>query len=323
MKNKYFFLIIITALSFRVSAQGEQSYSEGFAFTFAFGSIHGQNGWQALDNDGNEIGGYTISEDEIAEFDQPPFLKVSQDTNFSDSDNRDYLCMSPSLISSPFNLNIGNASVSFRIDPDMNDQTSGANYEVQIKSNQDITAAVIFGNDGSIRVADMIEGVFTYVLTDATWTAGEWKQLNIYINMEQKSLRYNIMGEDIYEGNLLDGNSLEQFVILNDNKSGSVAYFDSLFVFGSSEILGADENVMSKVQIYPNPANQMISISGIENINEKNITLTTIEGKTVTSISRNNGSDKINVDISGLASGVYIIDIPFSNGSLKKRIIKQ
>jgi len=140
--------------------------------------------------------------------------------------------------------------------------------------------------------------------------------------MQQQSLKYNIMGEDIYEGNLLDGDSLEQFVILNDNKWVSVAYFDSLFIFGS-DILGVDENVISKVQVYPNPANQMISISGIENITEKNIILTTIEGKSVTAISRNDGSDKINVDISGLASGVYIIDIPFANGSLKKRIIKQ
>jgi len=324
MKHHHLLFLFIIAISYKTSAQAEQAFSEGFpSFSFSLGSIHGQNGWQSVDFSGNVIGGCTISDDDLGDFDQPPALKISKDPANAASPSLDFICLSPPLVATPFNLSTGTVSVSFRIHRDNNIFTPGANYAVQVEGIGGISASMLLLNNGTIMVADKINGAVVYVSTNATWSPDVWKQINFAINVPLGTLKYNIMGEDIYQGNLLDGHSWGQFVILHDNKAGSVAYFDSLFVFGSSPVLGANEHVLSQIRVYPNPATQMISISGVEDLAGSVITLTTVDGRIIHSTGKDLGTGSLQIDISRLAAGIYFLNIPWKDSFVTKSIIKQ
>ena len=71
------------------------------------------------------------------------------------------------------------------------------------------------------------------------------------------------------------------------------------------------------IAIYPNPAQNQISIEGLEP--NSTIDVFSINGAKVMRL--NNQSGSVNLDVSGLGSGVYIIKINAANKSVSKRIL--
>lgn len=322
MKNKYIFSALLLASSLTGLAQ--QSFGEGFDFPdFSLGSIHGQNGWQAVTSQGIPFGGCTISDDDIEMVSNPGFLKIDHDPNSPVSTGLDFFCLSPSMNTVPFEFVQGEASVSVYIHTDNDSQTPGANYAVQFDDGINITASALYMNDGTIAVADKINGILLYMPTAATWNAGEYKQLNIFVNLQAGTLRYNIMGEDIYTGNVLNGNTLEFFSVSYDNQPGSVAYFDSMFVFGHNEVLGTEQPELSHVQFYPNPATDVLTITGRDSMAEGPVTIYGIDGKVLTNMSSLQSAGNETLDVSNLAKGTYFVAIPTAKGTVKRKFIKQ
>jgi hypothetical protein len=322
MKNKYIFSALLFASSLTGVAQ--QSFGEGFDFpNFSVGNIHGQNGWQAVTSQGIPFGGCTISDDPIEMVSNPGFLKIDHDPNSPVSTGLDFFCLSPSMVTVPFEFVQGEASVSVYIGTDNDSQTPGANYAVQFDDGAHVTASVLYMNDGSIAVADKINGILLYMPTAATWNSGEYKQLNILVNLEAGTLKYNIMGEDIYTGNVLNGNTLEFFSVSYDNQPGSVAYFDSMFVFGHNEVLGTEQPELSNVKLYPVPATDVLTISGLDSLAVGSIIIYGIDGRAIsnTGVLQSEGNDTLN--ISNLAQGTYIVAIPTTKGIIKRKFIKQ
>lgn len=268
------------------------------------------------------FGGCSISDDAIQMISSPYYLKIAYNPDSPTTPGLNYFCLSPSLNTVPFQFVEGEASVSFYIQPDNDPQTTGANYAVQFDDGEQVTASVLFLTDGTIAVADKINGVLQYMPTTATCNAGEDKQLNISVNLQAGTLVYNIQGEDIYSGNTLNGIALERFSVSYDNAPGSVAYFDSMFVFGHNEVLGTDQPAVSTIQLYPNPATEKIKLSGIDGLNGP-VSLYGIDGRIlpVTAISLSDGT--VVFDISGLSQGAYFLSIPSGKGTIKKQFIKQ
>ena len=90
--------------------------------------------------------------------------------------------------------------------------------------------------------------------------------------------------------------------------------FSSLSVNGS-DVLGLEDVNSSVIHIYPNPATDLISISGVENI--KSIKVYSILGSLEKEVFNTN-----QVDISELSSGIHLIKV--DNGRVTtKKIIKQ
>lgn len=81
---------------------------------------------------------------------------------------------------------------------------------------------------------------------------------------------------------------------------------------------GLDLNTLNNaIQVYPNPAEDLITISSDKNLN--NVTILSADGKTVYS-----GSSTKNIDISGLKKGVYILNCILENNQVvTKRIVKR
>lgn len=84
-----------------------------------------------------------------------------------------------------------------------------------------------------------------------------------------------------------------------------------------SAILGTKENGMNKISIYPNPTSDVLKIDNLKP--KSSLELTDSSGKLVRIIS-NIKSDKIEINIKNLASGIYYLKV---DGQSVQKIIKK
>jgi len=86
--------------------------------------------------------------------------------------------------------------------------------------------------------------------------------------------------------------------------------------------LSVDEfAIASQYSIFPNPANNLLSIKVKKNFGKVNLTLTDINGRQVLSTTANL-LDQVDLDISALQSGLYILNIKGETISVNNKIIK-
>ena len=102
----------------------------------------------------------------------------------------------------------------------------------------------------------------------------------------------------------------------NINKSGNTVISVDVIHQGTSGIKEIPNNDIMK--FYPNPATSNITIitSG-----KANISILNIEGQVKKNITTN--TNKTNIDISSLSSGIYFIKVQSENGIVTKKFIKQ
>ncbi len=86
----------------------------------------------------------------------------------------------------------------------------------------------------------------------------------------------------------------------------------SLRVFDANE-LSAEENGGTKLEYFPNPASDVLNISGAEMLS---VTVVSIAGQEIAKTSVTGLSAKL--DVSDLASGTYLADVQFADGSSEK-----
>ena len=110
--------------------------------------------------------------------------------------------------------------------------------------------------------------------------------------------------------------SIEVFAIYeNDESSVGVCVF---FGKNTESITDIAQETYS-VNIYPNPINDRLYISAEADI--KNIVIYDIYGRRQQSIE--NGQQSLTIDLSGLNTGIYFIEIKTDEGDIVKRIIKR
>jgi len=89
------------------------------------------------------------------------------------------------------------------------------------------------------------------------------------------------------------------------------------FLFGANCFLSVNDNVLSQISLYPNPSHDLITINIPSGIELESTILYDLLGKAVLSNSNNN-----QVNLSSLPTGVYILKITTSNGSITKKVIR-
>ncbi len=88
--------------------------------------------------------------------------------------------------------------------------------------------------------------------------------------------------------------------------------------------VGIDDNILeSGVAIYPNPAKNVVNLVNKTNISLNNLVIFDINGKKVNQIDLRTMQGEKSIDISNLASGVYVIQIVGEKASTIKRLIKE
>jgi len=85
---------------------------------------------------------------------------------------------------------------------------------------------------------------------------------------------------------------------------------------------GIDNKSTTNFNIYPNPVNDYLSISNINNIEITQIKIYTIEGKLIRTFSLSDLVNENQINCIDLNKGIYLIEINSSNEMLKSRFIK-
>jgi len=83
-------------------------------------------------------------------------------------------------------------------------------------------------------------------------------------------------------------------------------------------ILGVNENNVSKVSLFPNPAKDNITINNLKG-NEV-IRMTTIEGKVIHEVV-NSDAEKITIDLNDFNNGIYLVSVTGSNTRYKEKVV--
>ncbi|WP_169628033.1 T9SS-dependent choice-of-anchor J family protein [Flavobacterium soli] len=85
--------------------------------------------------------------------------------------------------------------------------------------------------------------------------------------------------------------------------------------------LKVNNNLETSFSVSPNPATTIVNLNNDANILMNEVKVTDINGRTVKSVKLNNVSNT-QVDISDLASGVYLMNVSSDQGTITKKIIK-
>ena len=104
--------------------------------------------------------------------------------------------------------------------------------------------------------------------------------------------------------------------VLGDGSANSTFYFDDI---ENSSVLSVDKNIILNVSMYPNPTTSRLTISAPNTI--KSAAIYTILGKQVMSLEINKNSESI--DVSNLATGMYLIKYSIDNAVGTAKFIKQ
>ena len=89
-------------------------------------------------------------------------------------------------------------------------------------------------------------------------------------------------------------------------------------------VLGSDDNALDvAIAMYPNPANSQVTISNSSNILLERAAIYDVNGKLVISINLQDMQGEKVIDVSNLASGVYMVQISGEQASVVKRLIKE
>ncbi len=119
----------------------------------------------------------------------------------------------------------------------------------------------------------------------------------------------------------IDGGD-NQYVTLNEDLLGNARIYGSAvdmgaYEFGSSLSIADAEGNITEVKLYPNPASNIINIISNQ-VNIKSVGIYDVLGKQVLAT-----TNKKDINVSDLRSGMYIVKIEFENNtSASKRFIK-
>lgn len=94
--------------------------------------------------------------------------------------------------------------------------------------------------------------------------------------------------------------NFKAIVLLIDGVTNEVVNSNSV----EMATLSTEKNVIETVKLYPNPAQDFIKISNVEDVN---VMITDVTGKTVLNIK--NVSEATDINVSGLNSGVYFVNV--------------
>ena len=183
-----------------------------------------------------------------------------------------------------------------------------------------------------------IEANYDYVQFEVSTNNGvTWiPQCGLHTNAGENNNSIQPVGEPLYDGvqsdwvkeeiNLSDyfGEIVKlRFVLRSDNfVEEDGFYFDDFTVY-VDELVATDEVVKPSFKLFPNPAKNQLTVALSQTINQADLKIFSVDGKSVvnTSFSQTN---KVEVNVEDLISGVYIVEIKTENGIvLTERSIKK
>jgi hypothetical protein len=96
------------------------------------------------------------------------------------------------------------------------------------------------------------------------------------------------------------------------------------FVLTVESILGVDDNGLGEgISIFPNPTDNVVTISNATGIQLEKVAIYDVNGRLVNTIDLSDMQQEKTIDVSQLATGVYMLQIQSENASTVKRLVKE
>lgn len=196
-----------------------------------------------------------------------------------------------SLVTQSFAVPANGATLTFKIggmDPDF----SAEHYAVYVINAADITETTTIGEFLALLTTPKLEetlGGATAVNKTVSLAGHEGQTVRVVFR------HYNIT---------------DQFVIVLDDVTVT-----------AGNVTGVNDVLASQLSVYPNPANNVINIANAENILVNGVEIADLNGRTIKS-SKFDGVANAEINVSDLASGVYMMTISSDKGTTTKKIVK-
>lgn len=294
-----------TAL-FPISFEDSEGYTAG--------AIHNQNTWQRVGTAGDQA---VVSSDFASEGTNS--LKLESGSTASQTLLGAY---SPLFEITPTAYTITQDFYIDALDPNGSDAYVQA-FSYDQTAGLDITSRVILSYTGAVVIATGTEvneeGNTVLVYEDfGTYTAGVWHTLAITYDTNAATVSYSLDGTALYSGAFYGGEAVNVLGYAFDDYATSF-YFDNINV--TEATAGIKDNAITSLTVSPNPANDFVTIANNENVLVDGVVLTDLNGRTVKTL-KFAGVTEAQVNVSDLASGIYMMTISSEKGATTKKIVK-
>ncbi len=132
--------------------------------------------------------------------------------------------------------------------------------------------------------------------------------------MEDKTATYTVSQDGVYYFSFLNKSPMEP--------TASQYHGIAIDAFSVEQTtLSNNEFLSSQFSVSPNPAKNVVNIANGDNMFVNNVTVTDLNGRTVKNVTFDNVAN-VQVNVSDLASGLYIMNITSNKGTATKKFVK-
>lgn len=168
-----------------------------------------------------------------------------------------------------------------------------------------------------------------------TLAANTWVKVICYINYNTGVTTYQVPSMNIngtFNNSLYTGAGATTFAPAEvdfvavggaaNTASSTLKYDNYLLTATNSETASVDSRLLEEFKIFPNPTTGIINFTKNDNVEVNSIEFTDLNGRVVKTVKTESFSD-VQIDISDLNTGVYLMNINTNEGMATKKIIKK
>lgn len=308
------------------------------------GNTPGQNGWYTFSLETQTNSFFTI----VNETNRGKVLDLSTGLTHSEA----LIALKNNLHNLIANRLPGNDVLSFEIDYFTGSiqpaNSTGNVAEIRLSSigdplaptsqSEPLTHAVILKNNGTFLPGGVVD-------RDGTLPFNTWIKISIYLDYPNKKVYHHIPYlNEVFVGDFLQNKSsasliddypLSNILIFvtvkndpNDPKIYTRNRYDDIKITALNAVppdvitLSTNEQLSSKFNIYPNPANNIVNITNSENMSIQQVIVYDINGKQLKT-QNYDSSQEIKLNVDNLSSGTYMLHIKSDSGTAIKKLIKK
>lgn len=159
----------------------------------------------------------------------------------------------------------------------------------------------------------------TYIRTIATENEVVWCGTEIGL-MQLNNMKWTVF----YTGNSeLPSNSIRS-ILVDDNGTKWIGTDQGLVAFNENGLkgtVGVDSKMLNEISLFPNPANDILTLKIPEEFQNPTVDILTLQGKIIQSFHISKNQNRL--DVSMLPEGIYLVRIRYAENQITKKVVKQ
>ncbi|MBA5792321.1 T9SS type A sorting domain-containing protein [Flavobacterium sp. xlx-214] len=314
MNKKLSLLAILGFLNFNSLSAQMQTISFESSEGFTLGNVNGQNGWTVT----GAGAGVFIANQEISAAKAnhgTQSLKIAEDLTYAPQQQ---LIMG-AYYNFPTALNSTHYSVSADINFDYVSGTDESAFLFALGGSTNFLAQFIFDYTGDMLVTTLDNtGVETAEqVAGKTWAGNQW--YNIKIEIDGTQMKYYLNNNLEFTGTITANEQFKHLRFVHDNWGGS-GYLDNIVVTDLTTSSNKSFEI-NDFSFYPNPSTDVLNVTLVDK-NIQSVHVTDLNGRTVKTFNIS-GTNQAQLDVSGLSSGVYLLNVKSDGITVAKKFIKK